>query len=150
MTKRVAELLLLSAFLVLAVLLYTSTASYPESVQGSTANYVRFLAISLGFLCTVELFLCVAKVGEGRQNLNIAKAPFRFWGLLILLVIYSVVLEQLGFYIASGLFLPAAMVVLGARNKMQICFTTAGVLGFVYLVFERLLTVPLPERLLFG
>ena len=55
MTKRVAELLLLSAFLVLAVLLYMSTASYPESVQGSTANYVRFLAISLGILCAVEL-----------------------------------------------------------------------------------------------
>jgi len=150
MTKRVAELLLLSAFLVLAVLLYTSTASYPQSVQGSTANYVRFLAISLGILCAVELFLCIAKVGEGRENLNIAKVPFRFWGLLTLLVIYSVVLEQLGFYIASALFLPAAMVVLGARSKMQICFTTAGVLGFVYLVFEKFLTVPLPERLLFG
>jgi putative tricarboxylic transport membrane protein len=150
MTKRVAELLLLSAFLILAVSLYVSTANYPESVQGSTANYVRFLAISLGILCAAELFICLAKVGEGRTQLNIAKIPFRFWGLLVLLTVYSVVLEPLGFYLASALFLPAAMVVLGARKKGQICFTTIGVLGFVYLVFERLLTVPLPERLLFS
>jgi len=150
MTKRAAELLLLGAFLVLAVFLYQSTAGYPQNVQGSTANYVRFLAISLGILCAAELCLCLAKVGEGRGKLNMAKAPFRFWGLLILLIVYSVILEQIGFYIASALFLPAAMVVLGARKKIQICCTTIGVLGFVYLVFEKLLTVPLPERLLFS
>ncbi|MGL1930483.1 MAG: tripartite tricarboxylate transporter TctB family protein [Desulfotalea sp.] len=150
MTKRVAELLLLTVFLVLAVFLYNSTASYPQNVQGSTANYVRFLAISLGILCATEICLCLAKVGEGRQPLNIAKAPFRFWGLLISLIVYSVILEPLGFYIASALFLPITMVILGARKKLQISLTSLGVLVFVYLVFEKLLTVPLPERLLFS
>lgn len=150
MSKRIVELLLLSAFLVLAVLLYRSTASYPANVQGSTANYVRFLALSLGILCSVEWVLCFIKSEKGKEKMILSKAPFRFWGLIILLVIYSIVLEPLGFYMASALFLPVGMGVLGARKKIQITLTTAGVLLFVYLVFERLLSVPLPERMLFS
>ena len=149
MSKRAIELLFLGAFLILAVLLYRSTAGYPESVQGSTANYVRFLALSLGLLCAAEFFLCLSKVGAGREKVIITKAPLRFWGLLALLLLYSVALEPLGFYMASALFLPAAMVTLGARKKLGIVLTSAGVLFFVYLVFEQLLSVPLPERIWF-
>ena len=36
-TKRLAELFILTGFTVMAVLLYRSTASFPEVTQGSTA-----------------------------------------------------------------------------------------------------------------
>lgn len=149
MSKRAVELILLSAFLILAVLLYRSTASYPVSVQGSTANYVRFLAISLGILCTAELALCGFSFGQVSEKISMSKAPIKFWGLFIELVVYSIALEPIGFYMASALFLPIAMVTLGARRKSYIVFTSASVLLFVYLVFEKLLTVPLPERVWF-
>jgi putative tricarboxylic transport membrane protein len=150
MTKRVTELLILGGFMVLALLLYRSTAAYPESVQGSTAMYVRFLAVSLGLLCAVEIGMWLkSREKEISEKLNITAAPMRFWGLLIELVIYSLLLEPLGFYLASLLFLPVAMVTQGTKKPIRIGLTTAGVLFFVYLVFEKLLTVPLPERLWF-
>lgn len=154
MTKRFAELLLLGGFLVLAVLLYNSTAAYPKFVQGSTAAYVRFLAICLGILCLTELFITSKNKKKEQDSqpaaLNMAEAPRRFWGLCILLFIYAASFEFLGFYLASAIFLPTAMLLLGARKPLHFGVTTIGILLFVYLVFEKLLGVFLPTSSLFG
>ncbi len=150
MTKRLAELIILSGFLILAVLLYRSTASFPDSVQGSTALYVRFLGLAMAFFCSLELFLWLKNRKQAEtEKMTIAKVPIRFWGLFILLLIYSIALSYLGFYLASALFLPLAMLLLGATKPLSICLTSAGVLMFVYLVFAKLLEVPLPEGSLF-
>lgn len=150
MTKRLAELLILSGYLILAVLLYRSTASYPTSVQGSTALYVRFLGMALAVFCSLELFLWFKNRKQVEtEKLTIAAVPARFWGLFILLLIYSTALSYLGFYISSALFLPLAMLMLGAKKPLSLSLTSVGVLLFVYLVFEKLLEVPLPEGSLF-
>ena len=150
MTKRLAELLILTGYLILAVLLYLGTASYPVSVQGSTALYVRFLGIALAFFCSLELFLWFKNRGqEETEKMTIATIPGRFWGLFILLLLYSISLSYLGFYLASAVFLPLAMLLLGAKKLLSICLTSAGVLLFVYLIFAKLLEVPLPEGSLF-
>ncbi len=119
-------------------------------MQNSTAAYVRFLGISLGLLCLVELVLWGRKRADGEKKmLNMTTAPGKFWGLLILMFVFAMLLEPLGFYLASALFLPVTMVVMGSRKKLQIILTSAGVLLFVYLVFEKVLSVPLPESSLF-
>lgn len=154
MTKKFTELLLLGGFLVLAVLLHSSTASYPKFVQGSTAAYVRFLAISLGILCLIEMFssskATEEKKAEMKKSLVLSDAPGRFWGLCILLFVYAASFELLGFYLASAIFLPVAMFLLGARKPVTIGLTCSGVLLFVYLVFGKLLGVFLPVSSLFG
>jgi putative tricarboxylic transport membrane protein len=76
-------------------------------------------------------------------------APFRFWSLLILMFAYSLLLEYLGFYVTSALFLPLTMFVLGARKVFSIALTSGGVLIFIFLVFGKILSVPLPESSLF-
>ena len=150
MTKRISELLLLSVFLLIAILLNKSTSAFPDMVQGSTATYVRFLAISLGALCLLEGILWSGKQEtDEKKKLNLTTAPARFWALLALMFGYSMLLEPLGFYLASAIFLPTTMFILGTRNKIHIIFTSGGVLLFVYLVFEKLLGVPLPESYLF-
>ena len=150
MTKRLTEILILGAFLAISVGLYTSTADFPEMVQGSTATYIRFLAVSLGILCVVEVGLWLRKRDEDKgKKLDMTSAPARFWSLLILMFIYSMLLELLGFYLTSALFLPITMFVLGARSVLNILVTSGGVLLFVYLVFGQLLGVPLPESSLF-
>ena len=151
MTKRLAELLILTGFVVMAALLYRSTASFPAFTQGSTAMYIRFLAVSLGILCLVELGLNMNKKRKQAlaAGLKFTQAPLRFWGLLILMVLYAVLLEPLGFYVASALFMPLTMWVLGSHRPWSILLTSAGVLLFVYLVFVLILEVPLPEATLF-
>lgn len=150
MSKRLAELLILIGYLILAVLLYRSTAGYPQSVQGSTAMYVRFLGVALAVLCSFELFLWVQQRSQAKkENLNITVAPIRFWGLLILLIVYSALLSTFGFYLTSAVYLPLGMVLLGERKPLRITLTSTGTLLFVYLVFAKLLEVPLPEGSLF-
>jgi putative tricarboxylic transport membrane protein len=146
MTKRLTEALILGLFLIIAVLLYRSTASYPPSVQGSTAMYVRFLGLALGCLCALELLLWAKNRGSAKKELlSMSTAPVRFWGVLTLLVAYSASLSLIGFYPASALFLPLTMALLGAKKPLPVVLTTAGVLLFVYLVFVKLLEVPLPQ-----
>jgi len=146
MTKRITELLLLGLFLVVAIALHRSTSAFPDFVQNSTAAYVRFLGISLGLLVLLEVGLCLTQEAKEKKiKLDLAKAPVKFWSLLILMTVYSSLLEPLGFYLASLLFLPVTMYVMGTRSKLQILFTSLGVLLFVYLVFQKFLGVPLPE-----
>jgi putative tricarboxylic transport membrane protein len=151
MTKRLAELFILTSFTIMAVLLYRSTVSFPQVTQGSTAMYIRFLAGSLGVLCLVELGLNIRTKRKATltANLKITDRPVRFWSLLILMVLYAGLLEPLGFYLASALFLPLTMYALGGRELRSILLTSAGVLLFVYLVFALILGVPLPEGTLF-
>lgn len=153
MSKKLTEFILLGGFLVLAVLLYGSTASYPQFVQGSTAAYVRFLAVSLGIFCAAELLLAVRRLNHNQnkqsEKLNLAAQPRQFWCLFIMLILYAIGFEYLGFYLSSALFLPITMFILGARKPLSIILTSAGILGFVYLVFERLLGVYMPVSSLF-
>lgn len=119
-------------------------------VQGSTAMYVRFLGVTLGILCAIELLLWFKKRGQAKiDKLVMGKNPLRFWGLFSLLLVYAAVVSTLGFYLTSALFLPLAMLLLGARKPLTISLTSAGVLLFIYLVFAKLLEVPLPESTLF-
>ncbi len=158
MPKKYAELLLVGAFFVLAVLLYGSTAAYPNAVQGSTAAYVRFLAICLGALCAFELALIILRqkkqqaanadtaeaTDKSSETFHLSKNPKPFWTLFIVLLVYAGAFSYLGFYLSSAIFLPVTMFLLGARNIISIALTTAGVLTFVYVVFERLLEVYMP------
>lgn len=150
MTKRLAEILVLSLFAVIAIMLYRSTASFPDMTQGSTGTYIRFLAVCLGALSLLELGLNMRKKAkEDTSVLNITSAPGMFISLLILMFLYAILLEPLGFYLASALFLPATMYMLGARKPVSIVLTSGGVLLFVFLIFAKLLGVPLPESTLF-
>lgn len=150
MTKRSTEIFILLLFTVMAIMLYRSTVSFPEMTQGSTANYIRFLALSLGVLCLLELGLNIFRsVKEAKDSFHITSAPGMFIALLILMFLFAILLEPLGFYIVSALFLPVTMYVLGARKLLTILLTSGGVLLFVYLVFAKLLGVPLPESTFF-
>ena len=155
MNRRIVGPLLLVGFLTLAVLFYRNTASYPVFVQGSTASYVRFLALSLGILSVADLLLSLKRQRGGGGNADGGEEPAggmnfkRFWALLILLVLYSWALGPFGFFLASVVFLPVAMFAMGSRRVVSIAGTSAGILVFTYFVFDKLLEVPLPQGTLF-
>ncbi len=148
MRPRVVEILLLAGFLTIAVLLHRSTASYPSFVQGSTAAYVRFLAVSLGVLSAAQLLISLRSRREAEAETG-SRNPRRFWALLVLLGLYSWALGPFGFFAASVVFLPLTMVAMGARRPLPVVLTTAGILLFVYFVFVHLLEVHLPKGTLF-
>lgn len=144
MQKRTLDLILLGVFVLLAVLLYQSTASFPKIAQKTTANYVRFLALVLGGLSFIQLFLTLKAAGY-KEKIKWMDNPARFIGLLVLLFIYAAFLGKLGFFISTALFIPAACWLLGYRRIIPVVLSTLITLGFIYLVFVKLLAVHLPQ-----
>ena len=72
---------------------------------------------------------------------------------VILMIIYVPSVSLLGYYVSTFVFIVIAMVLLGERRPGRVAGIAEGWLVFSYVVFARLLFVPLPvgrafERLL--
>lgn len=149
MTKKYIDRAVLLLFIVIAVLLYLSTADYLGIAKTTSAYYVRFLAVSIGTLSVFQLGLSFLK-DKSTDRLHLSGHIPRFLGLLASLIIFSLLFETLGFFISAGIFIPVVTLILGYRNIRTIIITTASVLIFVYLVFVTLLSVNLPSFNLFA
>lgn len=150
MSKKLIDFIILAIFIGLAVGLYHSTAEFPKFAQKTTAIYIKFLAMSLGVLTCVQLFLSArAKNKKSNETLTFMEDPSRFFLLFIAIIFYAVALEYIGFYLSSALFLPVANIIMGYRDPKIMVIVSISILAFVYFVFSQLLGVPLPEASLF-
>ena len=143
MHKRTVDRLVLALIIAMAVLLYRSTADFPGIAKTTSAKYVRFLAVFIGVLALGQLGHSLLR-DRSRARLILTDHWPRFLGLLAALLVFAVLFEPLGFFIPAALFIPAVALMLGYRNLPVIALTTAGMLGFVWLVFIQLLSVNLP------
>ena len=64
---------------------------------------------------------------------------------IVLLVVYILTYEPLGFLLSSALVLPAGMVMLGEKRLTQILLFPSLIIGLGYLGFTKIMMVPLPE-----
>lgn len=149
MTRETLDRLVLGGFIVLAVLLYLSTASYTGIAQKTSALYVRFLAVSFGGLSAVQLLFSLRKTAPDAAPLDLFGRAGRFFGLMAGLIAFALAFKSLGFFIPAAVFIPAISWMLGYRNPLVIALSTGGVLLGVYLIFIRLLSVNLPGPELF-
>lgn len=143
MTRETLDRLVLGGFILLAVLLYVSTAGYTGIAQKTSAVYVRFLAISFGGLSAVQLLFSLRK-GANNEPLDLFGRAARFFGLMAGLILFAMAFESLGFFIPAAVFIPAVAWMLGYRNLLIVGLSTASVLLAVYLIFIRVLSVNLP------
>jgi small-conductance mechanosensitive channel len=60
------------------------------------------------------------------------------------LVAYLMAVEEIGYFVSTFVFLVGSMYVLTYRNHVVIFSVSLGWLGFSYLVFYKLLFIPLP------
>lgn len=143
MTKKNVDRAVLVLLIVMAVLLYFSTANFKGIAIKTSAKYVQFLAVFIGGLSVVQLGYSLLK-DRSFDRLVITEHWPRFLFLLGGLIIFALLFEHLGFFIPAAVFIPVVSVLLGFKNWLAIGLTTAGVLGFVYLVFVQMLSVNLP------
>ena len=66
-----------------------------------------------------------------------------------IILLYIVAINLVGYYIASIVFMPIAMLILGQRNWKVIVGVDVGVILFLYLFFGLLLSMQMPEGILF-
>ena len=143
MSRATVDRLVLAGFILLSVLLYLSTDSYPGIAQKTSAKYVRFLAVCLGGLSLVQLGISLLRDGRD-DRLSLTEHLPRFLGLIAALVAFGLSFKKLGFFIPAAVFIPLVAIMLGQRNPVLITLTTIGLLAFVYLIFVALLGVTLP------
>lgn len=84
---------------------------------------------------------------SGRESPALAAgATLARMGLFIaILVAYVFIYEILGFVLASALILPTGMFVLGERRLLHIFIFPCILIGLAWLVFTKVMMVPLPE-----
>jgi len=143
MTKKTVDRVVLALFIMMAVLLYGSTANYTGIALKTSAKYVQFLAVSIGVLAVAQLGFSLI-FDRSTSKLILTENWGKFIALLVGLVIFASLFLKLGFFIPAAVFIPVMTYIIGYRGLLTIGLTTVGVLAFVYLVFEKLLSVGLP------
>lgn len=148
MTKKIVDFIILFFCVVIAVLLYRSTADFPSVSQNSTANYIRFLALSTGILSLLQIYYSYRK--NDNEAVEFYTDKKKFFAFLILLIVYILLIAYFGFILSTALFLPATMFFMGHRKIKTIIFASAGLLLFLQVLFVSILQVPLPRGSIFG
>lgn len=143
MSRRSVDRIVLLGFVILAVLLFHSTASFSGIALNTSAKYIRFLAVSMGLLSMVQLGLSLWREHE-TEPLALTENYPRFLGLIAALAAFALSFANLGFFIPAALFIPAIALMLGQRNPLVIGGVTVGMLVVVYLIFDLLLGIRLP------
>lgn len=120
----------------------------PELTDDSRqfSQFVLGLFILMGVILIV-ISLVKAKTPTGKEvKVGEFKNPLLMY---LILIGYVALMSTLGFFVASAIFMPAAMLYLGYRKPIPMICVTVGMLAFVWVLFVYSLKVKLPAGLLF-
>ncbi len=125
------------------------TKSFPERAV-SASRYVVFLAISLAVLSGILLLTSIKSNKSKDKRIEWIKNPLHFIETIVGIVLYFVLLQYFGFLIPSFLFLVIMGWLLGYRKPVRLIVSSVGLLLFIYLVFVKFLSVPVPSGIFGG
>ncbi len=149
MSKKYIDIVLSIFFIVLAVLLYRSTATFPKSALFTTAVYIKFLSYMLAIASFVQLVISFRS--DASIKIIFARDPKKFFILILSLIVYVWIMRYLGFILSTLIFLPVTMKYMGYNKFLKSILITAGITLFVYILFVKLFEIQLPEAtIIFG
>jgi putative tricarboxylic transport membrane protein len=145
------------ALLAIGVIALVATFAVPSGAESPWApSGTRFfpLAVSIGLILFSLAFLARVTVWPDTELGSHAaeEAAETDWMVPAFvaagLIAYVVLIEPLGYVVASTLFFPFGARVLGSRSLLRDVVAGAGLAMAVYFLFTRMLGVPLPPGLL--
>jgi len=149
MSKKYIDIVLSIFFIILAVLLYRSTATFPKSALFTTAVYIKFLAYLLAITGFVQLVKSIRS--DATITVIFAKNPKNFFILILSLIVYVWIIRYVGFIISTLIFLPVTMRYMGYKKFRKSIIISAGITLFVYVLFVQIFSIQLPEAtIIFG
>jgi len=150
LNRKYIEITISIFFIVLSALLYGSADTVNQAVSqastDSTSTYVNTLAIVLGIAGLMEL---VTSIISSPSVIEFTKNPSKFTLLIISLIGYVWIMEYIGFIIATLIFLPITMKMMGYKSILKAIIISIGITLFVYLLFEVGFEILLPEPTIF-
>ena len=145
----------LGIFLILlAILAFWETLSYPVN----SAYFPQFILVLLALLGVATLVKEFARVKKSKASLAqeelAAEEKVPFWKnrmvrrvamMIFSSLVYMVVMNYVGFFVTTLIYLPVMMRLLGIQKLRTIFLSSGLVVFFIYMIFVAFLNVPFPD-----
>ena len=142
---RIQDLVIGLVTIALGVFFWTYTPKFSD-VSKTFSRFVLALFIGLGVILCVISLINRNKPSGKEVSVKEFKNPLLMY---IIIVIYVLIMDKLGFFASTILFMPAVMLFMGYRKPIPMVCVTAGMTGFIYVLFVLELKVRLPQGILF-
>jgi putative tricarboxylic transport membrane protein len=120
----------------------------PEAAIGDPLGPRTFPMILGVLMAACGAYLVVRPAARGAQPVLARSSFLRVLLLCALLLLYAITLPSLGYILATSLFLLGATLIMGERSFARGLAISAAFSGGIFLLFTRVLTIPLPLGLL--
>ena len=144
-----SDIILVAAVYAITAFFFIMVLQYPSDVR----IYPIFIMVVLAVLTTMHLIECLVKFAREKKIENDIPILFehfkakQFFIVFALLLAYVVLINVLGFYVSSLLFIAGTLVFFKIK-PIYIVITTVVFLVLIYGGFSTFLHVPLPRGLL--
>lgn len=131
--------------LIVSIMLYLISGFFllqTRSLDGGAEIFPRAVAILLIIASTANL---IRTRGKGEVRFS---APVRVLGVILLVIAYAILMNFVGFFATTFLFVIALMLFLNYRKWIVILSVAVGTVVFTYIVFIKIFLIPLPTGFL--
>jgi hypothetical protein len=130
-----------------AIVIYDSTRigfGWREGEGPAPGYFPFYIAVVLGGASIINLLAALR--GTGKGEIFVSLRPFgRVLAVLIPSIAYVALIQYIGIYAASAIFILAFMVVIGRENPLKGLAISVAVPVALFLLFEKWFLVPLPK-----
>lgn len=140
------RILIIEFFLALSVVFYLLTWVFPTSGSVGPSVVPRlwiFFLVPLNLLLLVITIKSQAKIEKTTTDLSLV------YTIIILLILYLTSIYILGYFISSFIFILVSLKILGYKKKLKAVVISSSWILFSWLIFFKLLYVPLPTGIIF-
>lgn len=151
MKSKKGELIICIICFLTCIYFFVLTINFPSEAR----FFPQFCIFSLAFLCLIDILYYLfsfrgqkVKVKENKKK-DKNYDNKKYLSTLTFSIIYIAIINIIGFFTASFIYLFLLMHFLGTKNKMLILYICVGVEIGIYIVFHLFLNVPLEKGILF-
>ncbi|HZG73319.1 MAG TPA: tripartite tricarboxylate transporter TctB family protein [Chondromyces sp.] len=134
-------------FLIVGIWFLVNALFLPGSQNSVDVGPAAFPILSAVGIILASVFYMIREIGKRKAEsgekiiINDRNKVLISMGLLVL---YALVMQLAGYYIASAIFVPVFLFVTGVRSLLKVVPVSIGFILFVYVAFDVLLEIPLP------
>jgi putative tricarboxylic transport membrane protein len=137
---RAETLTAIGIFVAAAAFLIPTTDMPPLSALLPAAMLISLLVLS-----AVMLIADQRKAAAGEAAQPMTKAPKRVLGAFVLIVLYALSVDLVGFYISTAVSVPLVAYAFGYRKPLGLAAATLIVLAMIYLIFGFAMSQEFPS-----
>ncbi|MBQ6292993.1 MAG: tripartite tricarboxylate transporter TctB family protein [Lachnospiraceae bacterium] len=142
---RIQDLVIGVIAVAIGIFLFIQTKDFPGVTQ-LFSRIVLIIFLVIGAVLVLTSLINGKKPGPEEVHIKDFKNPMLIF---LIILVYVIMIDKIGFFVASAVIMPALMLFMGYRKPIPMIATTIGTLGFIYFLFVTQLHVRLPADLLF-